>query len=140
MRLATLPVNMFFGPGISFDSECLRTNPWNVQPTVTTSRLLTLRTPLLLDSRGSTLVVCVDHYKAVARRRSVKKVFLKIAQNTQENTCAGVSLLIKLWSIQWIFLITVVCDSNELLGTYKDELYLYSLFILVKTDLGEKNG
>ena len=45
MRLAPLPVNMFFGPGLSFDPECLRTNPRKFQPTVTISRLLTLRTP-----------------------------------------------------------------------------------------------
>ena len=33
---------------------------------------------------------------AVARRCSVKKVFLKILQNSQENTCARASFLIKL--------------------------------------------
>ena len=32
---------------------------------------------------------------AVARRCSVKKMFLKISQNLQENTCVGVSFLIK---------------------------------------------
>ena len=34
--------------------------------------------------------------EAVVQRCSVKKVFLKISQNSQENTCAKVSLLIKL--------------------------------------------
>ena len=34
--------------------------------------------------------------EAVVRRCSVKKVFLKISQNSQENTCAKVSFLIKL--------------------------------------------
>ena len=34
--------------------------------------------------------------KAVAQSRSVKKVFLEISQNSQENTCARVSFLIKL--------------------------------------------
>ena len=33
--------------------------------------------------------------EAVARRCSVKKVFLEISQNSQKNTCARVSLLIK---------------------------------------------
>ena len=33
--------------------------------------------------------------QAVARRCSVKKVFLKISQNSQENTCVRVSFLIK---------------------------------------------
>ena len=34
----------------------------------------------------------------VTRRYSVKKMFLKISQNSQENTCARVSLLMKLQS------------------------------------------
>ena len=34
--------------------------------------------------------------EAVVRRFSVKKVFLKISQNSQEDTCARVSFLIKL--------------------------------------------
>ena len=34
--------------------------------------------------------------EAVARRCSVRKVFLKISQNSLENTCARVSFLIKL--------------------------------------------
>ena len=34
--------------------------------------------------------------EAVVRRCSLKKVFLKISQNSQENTCARVSFLIKL--------------------------------------------
>ena len=33
--------------------------------------------------------------EAAVRRSSVKKVFLETAQNSQENTCAGVSFLIK---------------------------------------------
>ena len=34
--------------------------------------------------------------EAVARRCSAKKLFLKILQNSQENTCVGVSFSIKL--------------------------------------------
>ena len=49
-------------------------------------------------------VVKIYHYhkfilcflEVVVRRCSVKKVFLKISQNSQENTCARVSFLIKL--------------------------------------------
>ena len=37
-----------------------------------------------------------DLRKAVVRRCSVKKVFLEISQNLQENTCARVYFLIKL--------------------------------------------
>ena len=33
------------------------------------------------------------HTEAVVQRCSVKKVFLKISQNSQENTCVGVSFL-----------------------------------------------
>ena len=33
--------------------------------------------------------------QAVARRYSVRKVFLEICQNSQDNTCARVSFLIK---------------------------------------------
>ena len=34
--------------------------------------------------------------EAIVRKCSVKKVFLKISQNSQENTCARLSFLIKL--------------------------------------------
>ena len=45
------------------------------------------------------LIVKKRFYKkseAVARRCSVKKLFLEISQNSQENTCTRVSFLIKL--------------------------------------------
>ena len=43
-------------------------------------------------------VINEDHQEpeAVAQRCSVKKVFLEILQNSQENTCARVSIFIKL--------------------------------------------
>ena len=37
--------------------------------------------------------------EAVAQTCSVKKVLLEISQNSQENTCASVSFLIKLQSL-----------------------------------------
>ena len=37
--------------------------------------------------------------KAVIQRRSVEKVFVKISQNSQENTCARDSLLTKLQGV-----------------------------------------
>ena len=46
--------------------------------------------------------VSVEHYmedvikEAVVQRCSVKKMFLEVSQNSQENTCARVSFLIKL--------------------------------------------
>ena len=39
--------------------------------------------------------------EAVAKTCSVKKVFLEISQNSQENTCARVSFLIKLQAEAW---------------------------------------
>ena len=38
----------------------------------------------------------IKSLEAVAQRCSVKKVFLEISQNSQENTCARVPFLIKL--------------------------------------------
>ena len=38
--------------------------------------------------------------EVVLRRYSVKKVFLEISQNSQENTCARVSFLIKLQALK----------------------------------------
>ena len=38
--------------------------------------------------------------EAVARRCSVKKVFVKVSQVSQENTCAGVSFSIRVWGLQ----------------------------------------
>ena len=43
---------------------------------------------------------------AVIRRCSVKKMFLEISQNSQENTCARVSFLIKLQALEHLFLQT----------------------------------
>ena len=39
------------------------------------------------------------YLKAVARRYSKSKVFLKISQKSLENTCAGVSFNIMLWAV-----------------------------------------
>ena len=41
--------------------------------------------------------MCITNFsEAVAQTYSVKKVFLEISQNSSENTCARVSILIKL--------------------------------------------
>ena len=53
MRLAPLPVHVFFSLGLNFGLECLRTNPWKFQPTITISRLLTLRTPANYRNRDT---------------------------------------------------------------------------------------
>ena len=41
--------------------------------------------------------------KAVVRRHSVKKVFLELSQNSQENICVRVSFLIKLQTLAYNF-------------------------------------
>ena len=59
---------------------------------------------------ASRLVYYADNLKnpgfepaeAVAQRCSVKKVLLEISQNSQENTCARVSFLIKLRACNFI--------------------------------------
>ena len=43
-----------------------------------------------------------SNLEAVVQRCSVKKVFLEISQNSQENTCARASFLIKLWACNFI--------------------------------------
>ena len=44
-------------------------------------------------------VICFLETEAIVRRCSVTKVFLKIPQYLQENTCVGVSFLIKLLAL-----------------------------------------
>ena len=39
---------------------------------------------------------CIALTEVVARNRSVKRIFLKLLQNSQETICAGVSFLTKL--------------------------------------------
>ena len=43
-----------------------------------------------------TLIIITINTEAVVQRCSVKKVFLELTQNSQENTCVRVSFLIKL--------------------------------------------
>ena len=56
----------------------------------------------LLSEKGKS-ILNVFHVspEAVARRCSVKEVFLKMSQNSQENTCVRVSSLIKLQPKTW---------------------------------------
>ena len=48
--------------------------------------------------------MCSTITEAVVWRCSVKKVFLEISQNSQENTCARVSFLIKLQALACSFI------------------------------------
>ena len=45
------------------------------------------------------LLIASFMYRAVVQKYSVKKVFLEISQNSQENACARVSFLIKLLNV-----------------------------------------
>ena len=49
--------------------------------------------------RGEKSVSDTQHKEAVVQRCSVKQVFLEISQNSQENTCTRVSVLITLQAL-----------------------------------------
>ena len=55
----------------------------------------------------------IDEFRSSHRRYSVKKVFLQISQNSQENTCASVSFLIKLLALGVTQVIS--CEFREIL-------------------------
>ena len=50
--------------------------------------------PFLIFKQGG--FIGLQNAEVVARRCSVNKVFLEVSQNSQENTCARISFLIKL--------------------------------------------
>ena len=51
---------------------------------------------MMLEEKDHEVIIGSIKTEAVVQRCSVKKVFLKISQNSQENTCARASFLIKL--------------------------------------------
>ena len=55
-----------------------------------------------IDKTNCILLLCNVHVRSSHRRCSVKEMFLRILQNSQEGTCARVSFLIKLqvWGLQ----------------------------------------
>ena len=52
----------------------------------------------------------MHHEEALVQRCFVKKVFLEILQNSQENTCARVSFLIKLQAFSYRTLLVAASD------------------------------
>ena len=62
--------------------------------------------------------------KAVAQRCSVKKVFLKISQNSQENTCARDSVLINFIKKETL----VQVFSCEFCEIFKTPFFLQNIF------------
>ena len=68
---------------------------------------------------------------AVAQRCSVKKVFLEISQNSQENTSARVSFLIKLFSCEF-------CEISKNTFSCRTPLVAASEFVLVSLKINSK--
>ena len=88
-------------------------------------RIVKLSVTLLNLLRGRHLVL-----EAVVRRWSKKQVFLKILQNSQENTYARVSFLIKLqdiFSISRIFLLMSILKIISTGGQYLNLNFDYDL-------------
>ena len=63
--------------------------------------------------------------EAVVRRCSVKKVFLQISQNPQENTCARVSFLIKLKAEACNFVKKETLRTSFLQNTFRKLLIVF---------------
>ena len=61
-----------------------------------------MQTFIIGDFGNFVIMTLKDHLEAVAQRISVKKMFLEISQNSQENNCARVSFLIKLQACNFI--------------------------------------
>ena len=67
----------------------------NIIPVVTSPLLPTIRNKVLDYKEMIDWILCIQT-KTVVQRSSLKKVFLKISQNSLENICVRVSFLIKL--------------------------------------------
>ena len=67
----------------------------NIIPVVTSPLLPTIRNKVLDYKEMIDSILCIQT-KTVVQRSSLKKVFLKISQNSLENICVRVSFLIKL--------------------------------------------
>ena len=67
----------------------------NIIPAVTSPLLPTIRNKVLDYKEMIDSILCIQT-KTVVQRSSLKKVFLKISQNSLENICVRVSFLIKL--------------------------------------------
>ena len=81
------------------------------------------------------LISVVTHFpEAVIRRCSVKKVFIKISQNSQENTCARVSLLITLQVSKFLRTYFLTEHLRWLLLTFR------KAYLLLKEDIPNKKS
>ena len=82
------------------------------------------------------LVEKIQNSEAVVQSCSTKKVFLKISQNSQVNTCARVSFLIKLqaWGLQLYYKTLAQVFSCEICEIFKNTLfkeYFWWLFLKI---------
>ena len=94
----------------------------------------------------------LEQTAAVVQRCSVKKAFLKILQNSQENTCARISFLIKLQAsgltyrtpLVWWLLLNKTCTSRDSMWNNLTKynffdfvihwvIYLNSIFIITSS-------
>ena len=77
-------------------------------------------------------LIIVISIRSSHQRCSVKKEFLEISQNSQENTCARVSFLIKLQSCNWLLLQDV---SRNNTNTWRRIIYvIIAFFPILKYD------
>ena len=69
------------------------------------------------------MILSLANDRSSHQRGSVKKVFLKILQNSQENTCAKVSFLIKMQAQAQVFSCELWKISNNTFA-YRTQLLL----------------
>ena len=74
--------------------------------------------------------------EAVVRRCSIKKMFLKISKNSQENTCARVSFLIKLQAKAAKETLAQVF-SCEFFATFKSTFFTEHLWVTASVSMTE---
>ena len=73
--------------------------------------------------------------EADIRRCSVKKLFLKMSKNSQENTCARVYFLIKLQASACEF-----CEISKKTFSYRTPLVTASVFVGVQSYREQNSG
>ena len=69
---------------------------WHLARRIQQNRFMFVSNCAICGKKKSKFIKYQETTEAASRRCSVKKVFLEFSQNSTENTCARVSLLIKL--------------------------------------------
>ena len=100
LQNSSYKVDCWVGGGVAsvYSTEvCIRASSWHkiqfvLRLTITLSHFYNVINPINLPKGVSNLTF---HTEAVFQRWSVKKMFSEISHNSQENTCATVSFLIK---------------------------------------------